>query len=82
MRWPVRSCIEAMFGVISAALFALTLWVPDWIERAFDLAPDGGDGSAEWGLAAAFAVASIVLVSDAALVWRRSQLSSALREAR
>jgi len=71
-----------MFGVISAALFALTLWVPDWIERAFDLAPDGGDGSAEWGLAAAFAVASIVLVSDAALVWRRSQLSSALREAR
>jgi hypothetical protein len=78
-RWPARSCVEAMFGAISAALFALALLVPDWIERAFDLAPDGGDGSAEWGWAAAFAVASIVLVADAAVVWRRSQLSSALR---
>ncbi len=25
--------------------------MPDWIERIFGLAPDGGDGSAEWGLA-------------------------------
>lgn len=75
-RWPARSCVEAVLGAISAVLFALTIFVPDWIERAFDLAPDGGDGSAEWGWAAAFAVASIVLVADAALVWRRSQLSS------
>ena len=75
-RWPARSSVEAIFGAISAALFALTICVPDWIERAFDLAPDGGDGSAEWGWAAAFAIASLVFVADAALLWRRTHLST------
>ncbi len=71
---PKRFRFEAILGAVSAAALALTLAAPDWFERLFDLAPDGGDGSAEWGLAAALAVATLMLFVDAGRIgWRHSR---------
>ena len=47
---PLRSWVEMLMGGLSALVFAATLVWPDWIERLFGIEPDGGDGSAEWGL--------------------------------
>lgn len=77
--WPTRSWVEAFFGLVSATMLSITLAVPDWIERVFDLAPDGGDGSVEWGWAVGFAVATLLFFADAGRVWRRSRPSSAFR---
>ena len=46
-------------------MFVLTLVWPDWIEGIFGADPDGGNGSAEWGWTAAFAVAAFILAVDA-----------------
>ena len=70
-KWPTRLWIDAILGVVSAVMLALTLLTPDWIERFFDVSPDGGDGSAEWGWAASLAIATLLLVADAGRVlWR------------
>jgi hypothetical protein len=68
--------IEAILGVISAALLALALALPDWIERVFAIAPDGGDGSTEWGWAAGFAIVTVLLVADAGRMRRRLRAPS------
>lgn len=71
---PKRFWFETILAVVSAVALALTLAVPDWFERLFDFAPDGGDGSAEWGLAAALAVATLILFVDAGRIgWRHSR---------
>ena len=64
-RLSLRIWLETALGVLTAIAFALTLAVPDWIERFFGLEPDGGDGSAEWGWAVALAIATIALLVDA-----------------
>jgi hypothetical protein len=71
-RRPTRFWVEMTFGVASAALLAMTLAWPDWIERVLGLAPDGGDGSAEWGWTAGFAIATLVFFADAGRTWWRS----------
>ena len=62
MRMSIRSrfVLECMMSGVSAALAALAWVWPDWIERAFAIEPDGGDGSVEWGIVAAFGVLAIV----------------------
>ena len=74
---PLRLFIEAGLGAASAAVLALTLVWPDWIEQGLGLAPDGGDGSAEWGWAVALAAATMFLWADAGRIWRRSVRASA-----
>ncbi len=64
-RTAMRLRIETALGAASAALLALTLAIPNWIERFFGFEPDGGDGSAEWGLAISLAVATLLLFGDA-----------------
>jgi len=76
-RLPLRFWIETACGALSSAILALTLVWPDWIERGLGLAPDGGDGSAEWGWAIALAVVTLVLFVDAGRVWRRFTRASA-----
>jgi hypothetical protein len=73
----MRLRIETALGVASAALLALTLASPNWIERFFGFEPDGGDGSAEWGLAISLAIATLVLFGDAYRLRSRSARASA-----
>lgn len=76
-RPSLRLRIETALGVASAALLALTLAIPNWIERFFGFEPDGGDGSAEWGLAISLAIATLVLFGDAYRLRSRSARASA-----
>jgi hypothetical protein len=57
----IRYRIECLFTVLSAAAFVLTLVVPDWLEAAFGVAPDSGDGTTEWGLALGLLVTTVLL---------------------
>ena len=71
-----RWTIEALLGVFSAAMLAITAVVPDWIEQLFGLSPDGGDGSAEWGFALALALLTLLFLADAGRLWLRSRSMS------
>jgi hypothetical protein len=70
-RLPVRFWVAMVLGLTSATLLALTIVLPDWMEVLFGVAPDAGDGSAEWGLALAWAVASVLMFGLAGRTWRR-----------
>lgn len=65
-----RLWFEAALGAASALALALTLVWPDWFERFFEFEPDAGDGSAEWGLAVALAIATLVAFGSAWRDWR------------
>jgi hypothetical protein len=66
-----RFWVEVALGSVSALLLALTLNSHDWLERLLGFEPDGGDGSAEWGLALAFSVATLLFLVDAGRLWWR-----------
>jgi hypothetical protein len=54
-----RMRIEAVFAGVSAALFALTLVFPTWIEALTGLEPDADSGALEFLLAGAFLLLAI-----------------------
>lgn len=68
---PTRFWIELALCIASAALTAITIAWPDWIEGLFGLEPDGGDGSTEWGFALALVVATIAFSALAGRSWWR-----------
>ncbi|MDM0043061.1 hypothetical protein QTH91_01070 [Variovorax dokdonensis] len=70
-RMPVRIKAEGLLSAICAALAVLTWFVPDWIERWFEVSPDQGSGEAEWGIVLAFAIAALVTGWMARRDWRR-----------
>jgi hypothetical protein len=48
-------------SALSALLFVLTLFQPQWIEILFDETPDDGDGSFErWIVGGGFLIASVL----------------------
>jgi hypothetical protein len=51
---------ECALAGVAAVLAVLTAIWPDWIELLFHADPDGGNGSAEWGIVIAFAVVAII----------------------
>ena len=57
-RLSARFWVELVSGTVSAALVAITVMVPEWIEVLSGAALDGGDGSAEWALALTWATVS------------------------
>ncbi len=57
----IRYRVECVLTVVSAAAFVLNLVVPDWLEVAFGIAPDAGDGSAEWGVTLGLFVVTVLL---------------------
>jgi hypothetical protein len=62
---------EAVTSLVCLALAVLSIAWPDWIEALTGLAPDQGDGSAEWGLVLAFGAVAAVSAMLARLEWRR-----------
>ena len=66
--WP-----EAVFACMSSFLAVLTAVRPDWIEGLTGLNPDGGNGTLEVVIVAAFAAAALALMLSAWYEWRRVQ---------
>jgi hypothetical protein len=54
----LRYRVEVALASASALACAASLARPQWIESWFGIAPDGGDGSIEWGLSVALAAAA------------------------
>lgn len=52
--------IEAFFAGLFAVGALVTAVVPQWIE-AFGLEPDGGSGSAEWGIVVVLGVVAVAV---------------------
>jgi len=50
--------VEAFFAGLFAIVALVTAVVPRWIEE-FGLEPDGGSGSAEWGIVVVLGVAAL-----------------------
>jgi hypothetical protein len=46
-------------AISSALLLVLTLTEADWIEVAFHVDPDGGNGALEWGIVGVSCVATL-----------------------
>jgi hypothetical protein len=68
-----RLSIELLTAVLAIALLAASLMSPDWIEKTLGLAPDSGDGGAEWGLS--FAATAVFVVASwlARREWRHAR---------
>ncbi len=73
-RLLTRFWVEMVLGLMSAALLALTIVVPDWMEVLFGFAPDAGDGSAEWALTLLWATVSVLMFGFAGRTWRKRVL--------
>ena len=63
--------VAGVGALVSAGCVVLSVVWPDWIERVFDVSPDGGDGSTEWGVTAVAVVATLVFVAAGLLEQRR-----------
>jgi hypothetical protein len=66
-----RFWVEAGLGALSAGLFVLTLFVPDWIEAVFRVDPDQHSGSLEWAIVAVLLSMTVVSSLLARREWRR-----------
>ncbi len=68
-----RFWLETSMATITFILSAITLVWRDWIELAFGVEPDGGNGSLEWLILGALLVVTITLAVQARYEWRRAQ---------
>ncbi|HEY5179401.1 MAG TPA: hypothetical protein VIJ07_06445 [Dermatophilaceae bacterium] len=74
-RWiRVRYQVERLLVLLSGSALVLTVLIPDWIERLLGAAPDGGNGSIEWGLVLGLLTSTAALIM---LVWRDRRILNA-----
>jgi hypothetical protein len=66
-----RFYVETGLGISTLLLLALTVVSPEWIEAVSGVDPDRGNGSAEWLVVGALAVATLVLAVAARAEYRR-----------
>jgi hypothetical protein len=78
-RLPVKLWVEFALGLASSALLALAIFSPHWMEQFFGLAPDAGDGSAEYGFALVWATVSLLMFGLARHTWRKQIQTSSVR---
>lgn len=68
-----RFWVEAGAAVVTGVMLVVTALWPTWIERLFEVSPDGGDGSLEWMLVGALALVTLVLGLLARSEWFRAR---------
>lgn len=68
--------IEATVGLLTGALFLLTVIEADWLE-AIGINPDGGDGSVERLIVAGLGLVTVVLFSLASYQWGKASAAAA-----
>ncbi len=66
-----RLTLELALAAVFAAIFAVTLLWPDWIELVFGADPDRGSGEDEWAIVAASGALALVAIFIARMEWRR-----------
>jgi hypothetical protein len=62
-----RYRLEVIGAAVTGLAAVITAIVPDWIEEVFHVDPDAGNGSLEWLIVLALALATVTL---SALAWR------------
>lgn len=72
----IRAWIATASAAVGLILSGVTLVVPDWIERMFDVAPDAGGGEAEWLTAVVFLAVAVVCSGWATLEWRSVRIAA------
>ena len=72
----LRFWAECALAGLAAVLAVLTAAWPNWIELLFGADPDGGDGSAEWGIVAALALVAIIFAVLARFEHKRLPVAS------
>jgi hypothetical protein len=71
-----RFWLESIFGSVTGIAAVITLLWHDWIEAAFKVDPDSGNGSAEWLIVLVLLLATVTLASGARREWRRAALAT------
>ena len=76
----LRARIEVVLSALLAIATIMTAAWPAWIEGVFGFDPDGGNGTAEWGIVALLAVTTIAVAAlarrDLRLVRRRMSIGT------
>jgi len=68
--------VEACLASAAGLLAVITAAWPDWIEAAFGVDPDGGDGTVEWLVVAVLAAVAVALGYGARREWRRGRAAA------
>ena len=66
-----RFWVESVAAVVTGVMLVVTAIWPNWIERLWEVEPDGGDGSLEWALVGVLTVVTITLSVVARVEWTR-----------
>jgi hypothetical protein len=74
MSRKARLILATGLAVVFFAIFAVTLFWPDWIELVFGADPDEGNGAVEWAIVAVSGALALVSILIARTEWRRQQL--------
>jgi len=70
---PTLFWIELLLSVLSGISLGLSLFNPQWIETLFEVSPDAGDGSTEWGWTIGFLISTVLLVALTRREWRKAR---------
>lgn len=71
-----RFWLEVGMATLTSILFVITLIWRDWIEIAFNVSLDNGNGSLEWLTVGVLLVATIALFILAHHEWHRAQTTT------
>ena len=68
-----RFWLETVLAILTGILFVVTLVQRNWIEVAFGVDPDNGNGTLEWLIVGVLLVVTIALFTLASSEWRRAR---------